>query len=73
MLPQAQETDGVPRPHPVLDNISRILGRPVFGYVCQGNEISVVPVLSTLPPSVHAPVDVDEVYRKFPTLNIFVK
>lgn len=40
MLPQAQETDGVPRPHPVLDNISRILGRPVFGYVCQGNEIS---------------------------------
>ena len=39
MLPQTQETDGVPRPHPVLDNISRILGRPVFGYVCQGNEI----------------------------------
>ena len=40
MLPQAQETDGIPRPHPVLDNISRILVRTVLGYIRQRNEIS---------------------------------
>lgn len=39
MLPQAQETDGIPRPHPVLDNISRILCRTVLGYIRQRNEI----------------------------------
>lgn len=44
MLPQAQETDGVPRPHPVLDNISWILGRPVFGYVCQVEGVLAVTV-----------------------------